>query len=111
MWPFKKKINSLNNTILLRWRHEALGRLRFYGVYGGWSGYFETTICGITYRGERVSGFRAVTGNVGTFIQDALIDRARLAKNPGKYSEQIAMTMYGCKRLVREDGTVEQWNG
>lgn len=107
MWTIKKKINPLNTTILLRWRHEALGRLRFCG---GWSGYFETTISGITYRGERVSGYRGVTGNIGTFIQDALIDRARLAKNPEKYSEQIAMARYGCKRFVREDGTVEQWN-
>ena len=107
MWPFKKKIKPLNNTILLKWRHEALGRLRFCG---GWSGYFETIIDGITYRGERVSGFRAISGNVGTFIQDALIDRAKLAKNPEKYSEQIAMTMYGGKRFVCEDGTVEQWN-
>ena len=107
MWPFKKKIKPLNNTILLRWRHEALGRLRFFG---SWSGYWETRIEGIRYRGERVSGFKAVVGDIGTFIQDALIDRAQLAKNPSKYSEEIAMCKYGGYRYICEDGSVEQWN-
>jgi len=107
MWPFKKKIKPLNNTILLRWRHEALGRLTFYG---GWSGYWETRIDGIRYRGERISGLKYIKGDFGTFIQDALIDRARLKKTPSKYSEEIAMCNYGGYRYVYEDGSVQQWN-
>jgi hypothetical protein len=88
MWPFKKKAKPLNNAILLRWRHEALGRLTFVG---GWSGYWETCVGGIRYRGERVSGLKAVLGDTGTFIQDALIDRVKLEKKPSKYSEEIAI--------------------
>ena len=107
MWPFKKKIKPLNNTILLRWRHEALGMLRFSGA---WSGYWETRIEGVRYRGERVSGFKAVVGDIGTFIQDALIDRAKLAKNPSKYSEELGMCRYGAYRYICEDGSVQQWH-
>lgn len=107
MWLFKKKTKPLDNTILLRWRDEALGRLTFTG---GWSGYWETEIAGIRYRSERISGLKAVLGDVGTFIQDALIDRAQLAKNPSKHSEEKAMCNYGGYRYVCEDGSVEQWN-
>jgi hypothetical protein len=107
MWPFKKKVKPLNNTILLRWRHEALGKLRFFG---SWSGYWETRIEGVCYRGESVSGFKAVVGDIGTFIQDALIDRAKLAKNPLKYSEELGMCIYGAYRYIREDGSVQQWH-
>ncbi len=107
MWPFKKKVKPLNITILLRWRHEALGRLRFKG---GWSGYWETSIDGISYRSERVSGVRYVVGDSGTFIQNALIDRARLAKNPSKYSEALDMCRYGCQRYIDAKGNVEQWH-
>lgn len=107
MLLFKKKIKPLDNTILLRWRHEALGRLTFTG---GWSGYWETKIAGIRYRSERVSGLKAVIGDVGTFIQDALIDRAKLAKNLSKYSEELAMCQYGSYRYIDTNGTVEQWH-
>lgn len=41
MWPFKKKIKPLNNAVLLKYRHEDLGRLRFIGQ---WSGWWETRI-------------------------------------------------------------------
>ena len=107
MQLFKKKIKPLDNTILLKWRHEALGRLTFTG---GWSGYWETVIAGIHYRGERVTGLKAVLGDVGTFIQDALIDRVKLEKSPSKYSEEIAMCKYGGYRYICEDGSVLQWN-
>ena len=107
MWPFKKKVKPLNNTILLRWRHEALGRLSFTG---GWSGFWETRIDGISYRGETISGFKAVVGDVGTFIQDALIDRAKLEKHPNKYSEELGMCRYGGYRYISKDGSVQQWN-
>ena len=107
MWPFKKKVKPLNNTILLRWRHEALGRLSFVG---SWSGWWETRIDGIAYRGAQVSGFKAVVGDCGTFIQDALIDRAKLEKHPNKYSEELGMCRYGGYRYISEDGSVQQWN-
>ena len=107
MWLFKKKNKPLNNTILLLWRHEALGRLTFTG---GWSGYWETEIAGRRYRGERVSGLKAVLGDAGTFIQDALIDRVKLEKSPSKYSEEIAMCKYGGYRYICEDGSVQQWH-
>ncbi len=77
---------------------------------GTWSGYWETCIGGIRYRGERISGLKAFLGDTGTFIQDALIDRARLEKNPSKYSEEIAICEYGGYRYVNEDGSVEQWH-
>ncbi len=107
MWLFKKKIKPLDNTILLEWRHEALGRLTFTG---GWSGYWETEIAGIRYRGEKVSGLKAVLGDVGTFIQDALIDRVKLKKCPSEYSEEIAMCKYGGYRYICENGSVQQWH-
>lgn len=103
MWPFKKRIKPLNNTILLRWRHEAFDNLTFIGT---WSGYWKTRINGINYRSETVSGFKAVVGDTGTFIQDALIDRATLAKYPSKNSEELGM----CRdRFVDADGNVERW--
>lgn len=106
MWTFKKKIKYLNVTILLKWRNEALNRLRFCG---GWSGHYETTIDGITYRGERISGLRAIIGGTDTFIQDALIDRAKIAKSI-KNNKELEILKHKYKRFVRENGTVEQWN-
>ena len=107
MKVFKKK-KPLNNTILLRWRHEALGRLRFIG---SWSGWWETMIGGITYRGEHVSGFKAVVGDCGTFIQDALIDRVKLRRDPKKYSEELSVCRYGGYRQIDKDGNVkQQWH-
>lgn len=106
MWPFKKKIKYLNNTILLKWRHEALGKLYFYGLCNG---FYETIIDGITYRGERISGLRVITGDTGTFIQDALIDRAKIAKSI-KSNKELEILKRNYKRFVRENGTVEQWN-
>lgn len=107
MWPFKKKIKPLNNSILLKYRHEALGRLRFIG---SWSGWWETRIDGITYRGEHVSGFKAVVGDCGTFIQDVLIDRVKLRRDPKKYSEELSMCRYGSYRFIDGNGNVEQWH-
>lgn len=106
MWPFKKKIKYLNVTILLKWRNEALSQLRFYG---GWNGHYETIIDGITYRGERISGLHVITGDTGTFIQDALIDRAKIAKSI-KNNKELEILKSRYKRFVRENGTVEQWN-
>ena len=107
MWLFKKKNKPLNTTILREYRHEALGRLRFFG---SWSGFWETRIDGIKYRGETVSGFSAIVGDCGTFIQDALIDRVKLRRYPKKYSEELAMCRYGGYRYIDKDGNVQQWN-
>lgn len=75
---FKKNTQCLNVNILRRWRREAVSNLEFVGK---WSGYWETCVDGITYRSEMVSGFRYVVGDTGSFIQDVLIDRAKLKKN------------------------------
>ena len=107
MWPFKKKIKPLNTFILRKYRQEAIGRLRFIG---SWSGFWETTIDGINYRGERVSGYKAVVGDCGSFIQDALIDRVKLRRDPKKYSNEISMCRYGAYRFIDAKGNVHQWN-
>lgn len=107
MCLFKKRIKPLNNTILLQWRHEALGRLEFVG---SWSGFWQTSIDGITYCSERVSGFKAVIGDCGTFIQDALLDRVRLRRDPEKYSEELARCQYGACRFIDEHGNIGTWN-
>lgn len=106
MWPFKKKIKPLNNSILLEYRHEALGRLQFIGQ---WSGFWKTRIDGITYRSERVSGFKAVVGDRGTFIQDAIIDRVKLRREPKKYSEELGICRNGGCRVIVEHGDAITW--
>lgn len=106
-WKFKK-VKPLNNTILLQWRNEAYRRLRFIGR---WSGYWETSIGGISYCGDIVSGFKYISGDVGTFIHDALIDRAKLAKEPDKYRKEIEECQhYMAVRFIDEEGNVEQWH-
>jgi hypothetical protein len=107
MWPFKKKNKPLNNSILLKYRHEALGRLRFFG---GWSGYWETTIDGVSYRSERVPGLREILGDYGNFIIDAILDRVRLRRHPERYREDFEQLRYGGVRYVKADGSVEQWH-
>lgn len=77
---------------------------------GYWSGFWETRIDGVNYRGETVSGFKAITGDIGNFVIDAIIDRARLRKHSNKYNEELAMASYGGYRYVKADGSVEQWN-
>lgn len=104
---FKKKIKPLNNTLLLKWRREALDKLRFKGR---WSGYWETKIDGIRYRSEMRSGFLFIAEDHGNFIQDALIDRARLERDPEKYSEELAACRQGGRRYVDALGNVEQWH-
>lgn len=107
MWPFKKKNQPLNTVVLRAYRHEALGRLRFVGQ---WSGFWETRIDGITYRSERVSGFKAVMNDCGTFIQDAIIDRVKLRREPKKYSEDLGICCYGGCRFIDEHGDATTWN-
>lgn len=107
MWPFKKRVKPLNTTILRQYKAEAKGRLSFSG---GWSGYFETRIDGVSYRGERVSGLKAVLGDTGNFICDAILDRVRLRKHPERYREDLDQLRYGGYRYISADGHVEQWS-
>lgn len=107
MWPFKKKIKPLNNSVLLAYRHEALGRLCFEG---SWSGYWKTRIDGVDYRSPSMCGINFLKDEYGNFIRDALIDRVKMRRNPKKYSEELGMCRYGAFRYVCEDGTVEQWH-
>ena len=107
MCLFKKKVKPLNTTVLRQYKAEAYGRLSFSG---GWSGYWETRINGVRYRGETVSGLKAILGDTGNFVLDAIIDRVRLRKYPEKYQEDLDKLRYGGCRYVCEDGRVEQWN-
>lgn len=106
MLLFKKK-STLNISILRKYRYEALGKLCFIGV---WSGFWETRIDGIAYRSERVSGFKAVMGDCDTFIQDSIIDRVKLRRNPEKYSKDFGICRYGGYRFIDKDGNAETWN-
>ena len=56
--------------LLKKIRNEALSNLYFVGT---WSGYWKTSINGITYKSDVVSGFQYVIGDTGTFIQDAIL--------------------------------------
>lgn len=104
---FKRKPKPLNTIILRQYKAEAYGRLRFSG---GWSGYWETTIDNVSYRSERVPGLRAILGDYGNFVIDAILDRVRLRKHPENYREDLDKLRYGGVRFVNTDGRVEQWN-
>lgn len=84
-------------------RLEAIGRLDFDG---SWSGYWTTSIMGVNYRSERVSGFKYVTGDCGTFIQDAIIDRCRLLRNEEKDHDARKLSSYGRERYIDQKGNV-----
>ena len=93
---FRKK-KSLNITILHKYRHEALEHLRFIG---SWSGYWVTVIDGIRYCSCRMSGFKYIMGDCGTFIQDAIIDRVYLKRNSAKMADVLAEQCYGQERWI-----------
>lgn len=84
-------------------RLEAVGRLRFDG---GWSGCWTTTIMGVNYRSEMVSGFKYVSGDCGTFIQDAIIDRCRLLRDAEADKDARQLSSYGRERYVSKEGKV-----
>lgn len=107
MGLFKRKPKPLNTAILRQYKAEGYGRLRFIG---DWSGYWETTIDGVSYRSERVPGLRAILGDYGNFVIDAILDRVRLRKYPENYREDLDQLRYGSVRFVNSDGRVEQWN-
>jgi len=102
-----KRNRFLNTAILSQWRLEALKNLDFVG---GWSGYWTTRIEGVKYRSERVSGFNAVVGDCGAFIQDVLIDRAKIKRNPKKFSKELDICASGGVRYVDWRGEVTQFN-
>lgn len=96
----------MNITILSRLRTEAIGRLRFSG---GWSGHWYTTIDGIHYRGEMVSGFKYVVGDCGTLIQDAILHRIKLMRDNKAEAEARQLCGYGREYHISEEGKVELW--
>lgn len=104
---FKRKHKPLNTIILRQYKTEGYGRLRFSG---GWSGYWETAIDNVSYRSERVSGFRAISGDCGNFVIDAILDRVRIQKHPQMYREDFEQLKHGGVRFVKADGSVEQWS-
>ena len=104
---FKRKPKPLNTTILKQYRFDAYGKLTFSG---GWSGYWTTRIDGINYRSPTVSGLKFLKDEYDNFIQDAILDRIKLRRNPEHYSKDLAMAHYGGYRYISENGNVEQWN-
>ena len=92
--------------VLSRLRTEAIGRLRFSG---GWSGYWYTRIDGIDYRGDLVSGFKYIKDDCGFFIQDAILHRVKLMRNPKAQAEARQLCSYGREYYISEKGNVELW--
>lgn len=97
-----KRNKRLNCVILKEYRMEALKNLHFMG---GWSGYWETRIAGVTYISDRVTGLKYLTGNSGTFIQDAIIDRVRLRRA----KEDVSWSYLRDRRYVDNKGKAEWW--
>lgn len=87
-------------------RLEAVGRLEFEGC---WSGHWITSIMGVRYRSESVSGFKYVTGDCGTFVQDAIIDRCRLLRNKESDRDARQLSNYGRERYIDSKGNVSLW--
>ena len=104
---FKKRVRPLNTTVLRQYKAEAYGRLSFSG---GWSGYWETQIDGITYRSERLTGLKAIKGDTGNFVTEAILDRVRLRKHPEQFREDLDQLKFGGYRYVSSEGQVEQWS-
>lgn len=104
---FSRKARPLKTRLLKQYRNEAYSRLRFMG---SWSGWFETRIDGICYRSESVSGFKYVVGDYLNFLQDSIIDRVKLRRNPKAFKREIEMSRMGGYRYVCENGEVEQWH-
>lgn len=57
--------------LLKDFRREAKRNLDFFG---SWSGYFITYIYGEKYESGRVSGYKYMTDDTGTFIQESILD-------------------------------------
>ena len=97
---FKKKRKTLDATILKEYRFEARRNLNFVG---GWSGYWETRIDGVSYRSERVSSFRyCVYGEAGCgfFLHNAIIDRIHLRRDPNKMNEYQSSPVFDRERWI-----------
>lgn len=96
----------METTILRRLRTEAVGRLRFSG---GWSGYWYTSIDGVDYRGELVSGFLYLKNDCGNFLQDAILHRVKLMRDKKAEAEARQLCGYGREYHISENGKVELW--
>jgi hypothetical protein len=100
----KKKAAGLNATILRRYRTEAYGHLIFIG---SWSGYWKTTIDGIVYRSDRVSGFKYIKGDYGDFVTNAILDRVRLVRNKTEEIKALQLQNYGRERWIDSNGNAD----
>ncbi len=106
MWPFtRKKKEKLRTRLLKKLRWEAVGKLNFIGR---WSGYWTTTIMGVHYRSNTVSGFNFVVNDCGSFIQDAIIDRCKLLRNKDANEKAEYMARCGRKRYINANGDAEE---
>ena len=94
----------MNIKILTELRTEAIGRLRFTG---GWSGYWYTRIDGINYRSAIMSGFRFLTGDCGSFVQDAILHRLKLKRDKKAESESLQLCGYGREYRISEKGEIQ----
>ena len=102
-WFKKKKRATLNVTILKAYRFEARRNLDFVG---GWSGYWETRIDGVSYRSERVSSFRyCVYGEngCGFFLHNAIVDRIQLRRNPKLFEEYKSRPIFDKERWIESE--------
>lgn len=77
--------------LLKQYRAQALNTLDFFG---GWSGYWTLRIDGVRYRSERVSGFKFVVNDTGSFIQDCLIDRVKQLRNKTRIDTWINVGLW-----------------
>ena len=97
----KEKPHKSTVNLLKQMRLEAIGRLRFEG---SWSGYWTTSIMGIDYRSDLVSGVKYLQDDCGHFIQNAIIDRCKLLRNKDADADARQLSHYGRQRIVQENG-------
>lgn len=93
-------------NLLREMRLEAFGKLDFVG---GWCGFWTTSIMGVRYRSEIVSGFKYCVGDYGTFLQDAIIDRCHLLRDEQRNSDAIKLCNYGRERHIGDKGKADWW--
>ena len=98
-----RRKKALDCTILKQYRLEAFSRLSFQGA---WSGYWETKIDGIWFRGPRVSGFCYVMGDDKGFMRNAILERVRLRREDNTTALSIARYK---DRYLDEEGKGEWW--
>lgn len=67
----------MRTKLLKELRKEGNGNIDFLG---GWSGYWITTIRGVRYISDSVSGLQYVLGNYNKFVDLAILHRVHYLK-------------------------------